>query len=164
MSKEPIDGAAMHPKLPTVSQVSAGGVTFRKDKSGYKLVIVSILPHLKWQLPKGIVDRGETLEQAAIREVREEAGIEAIIVDTLPTVKYWYMGNSRGQRVRFQKFVHFFLMTYVTGNVEDHDSEVGEARWVTVEEALDLLAFKSERDAVAEANRLVEAGANQKKY
>jgi 8-oxo-dGTP diphosphatase len=138
-------------KLPILEQVSAGGVALKREADGIKIAIVSVGSPERWQLPKGIVDPGETPEFTAVREVREEAGIEATIVAPLDTVEYWYVGNRGKQRVRFHKFVYFYLMVYNGGQVENHDREVNEARWVSLEEAQTMLAFKGERETVAQA-------------
>jgi 8-oxo-dGTP pyrophosphatase MutT (NUDIX family) len=129
---------------PVRTQVSAGGVAFRESGGQWDVALVLVGPAAKprWQLPKGLVEPGETPEAAAIREVREEAGVETD----------WYAGTEPdGQRVRYHKFVHFFLLRYVTGNVEEHDREVREARWVPLGEATGKLAFASERRVVERA-------------
>ena len=144
--------------FPTLQQVSAGGVAFRKNGQDVEVAIVQALPEKRWQLPKGIVDEGETSEEAAIREVREEAGIDAEIVAPIETVEYWYFSKQKDQRVRYHKFVHFFLMEYTSGDVADHDHEVAEARWVGFDEAIELLAFKSERETLEKARDLIKAG------
>lgn len=143
------------PVIQTVEQVSAGGAAFRRVGSDYEIAIVAVNPSGRWQLPKGIVDEGETPETAALREVREEAGIEAEIVDKIETIEYWYFGANKGERVRFHKFVHFYLMKYVSGNVDDHDHEVSESRWVSYNDAIRMLAFKSEKETVEKAKDLL---------
>ncbi|HUR97518.1 MAG TPA: NUDIX hydrolase [Pyrinomonadaceae bacterium] len=141
--------------IPTVEQVSAGGVVFRTKDSAPENAIVRVVPELRWQLPKGIIDPGETIEQAALREVREESGIEADLVSPIETIEYWFVATYGGRRRRYHKFVHFFLMSYKAGDVGDHDNEVDESRWVDVETALSMLEFKSERDVVAKAGMLI---------
>lgn len=142
--------------IPTFDQISAGGVVFRSSDSLAEIAIVRVVPDMRWQLPKGIIDSGETIEEAALREVREEAGISAEVVSPIETIEYWFIAERDGQRRRFHKFVHFFLMSYRSGDVADHDHEVDEARWVSVETALDMLEFKSERDVVGKARKMIE--------
>jgi len=139
------------PKFPIVDQISAGGVAFRRAETGIEAAIVAVNPSRRWQLPKGIIDAGETPEIAAVREVREEAGIETELVELIEKVEYWYVGNHKGERVRFHKFVYFYLLKYVRGAVENHDHEIAEARWVKIDEAIEMLAFKSEKDVAAKA-------------
>ncbi|HET6614252.1 MAG TPA: NUDIX domain-containing protein [Dehalococcoidia bacterium] len=113
----------------------------------------------RWQLPKGWVEADESQEQTAIREVREEAGVEAELVGKLDSIEYWYRSTyDPGEPVRVHKFVHFYLLRYLRGSTEDHDHEVQEARFVEIGEALRLLAFPSERKVVEMArDALVEA-------
>lgn len=145
------------PKLPVLDQVSSGGVAFRVSAAGAEVALISVGPARRWQLPKGLVDAGETPEITAVREVREEAGIETELLQRIDTIEYWYIGNKGKQRVRFHKFVHFFLLRYRSGQVQDHDWEVNEARWVQVNEAKRLLAFKNERQALEKAIELIKA-------
>ena len=139
----------------TLDQVSAGGVAFRWRNSEPEIAIVLMKPKLRWQLPKGIVDPGESPGATALREVREEAGIETDLLHLIETIEYWYRSTKYGKPVRFHKFVHFYLLEYKSGEVTDHDHEVEEARWVSLDTAIDMLAFKSERDVVEKARRMV---------
>lgn len=156
MNKERASQSTAKVKIPTMDQVSAGGVAFRsKGKAGPEVVIVSVLPQGRWQLPKGIVDKGESPEEAAVREVREEAGIETDLLASIDIIEYWYVSERRGQRVRYHKYVHFFLLDYRDGDVSNHDHEVAEARWVSIDEAIRMLAFKSERAVVEKAREMI---------
>jgi 8-oxo-dGTP pyrophosphatase MutT (NUDIX family) len=97
-------------------------------------------------LPKGHIDPGESPEEAARREVREEAGVDGEPVEKLGDVRYWYSRD----RERVMKVVSFFLFRYRSGSVENHDHEVDSAEWVPLDEAPRLLAYRGERD-MAEA-------------
>ena len=141
----------------TLEQVSAGGVVFRINKGTAEIVIVRIVPEMRWQLPKGIIDPGETIEEAALREVREESGIVAELVSPIETIEYWFVADRDGERIKYHKFVQFFLMQYKSGDIADHDHEVDEARWVEIETALEMLEFKSERDVVTKAAAMSDA-------
>ena len=138
-----------------MDQVSAGGVAFRWRDSEPQIAIVSVKPKLRWQLPKGIVDPGETPQVTAVREVREEAGVETDLIKLIETIEYWYRSLKYGKPVRYHKFVHFYLLEYKSGDVVNHDHEVEESRWVSFDEALEMLDFKSERDVVEKARGII---------
>ncbi len=140
----------------TQDQYSAGGVVYRKNDGAFEIALILTHPERRWQLPKGMLDAGETPEQAAVREVREETGITARPIGQIGGTEYQFIGNYDGERKRFHKRVAWFLMEYVSGDVVDHDDEVAEARWVTPLEAEELLAFKNERDIVVKAIGMID--------
>jgi len=142
-------------KIETIDQISAGGVAFRWKDSEPEMVIVSVKPKLRWQLPKGIVDPGESPKETAVREVREEGGVETELLSLIETIEYWYRSVKNGKPVRYHKFVHFYLLEYRSGDVSDHDHEIEEARWVSFDEAVEMLEFKSEREVVEKARELI---------
>jgi 8-oxo-dGTP pyrophosphatase MutT (NUDIX family) len=145
--------------IPTKTQISAGGVVFRRrPDSRIEVALISVGGENRWQLPKGLVDAGESTEAAALREAREETGIEAELVAPVDKIEYWYYSTNRGGRVRFHKFVYFYLLRFVSGDVRDHDAEVNEARWVEIDEARTLLSFASERKVVERAREMLAAG------
>ncbi|HXG91125.1 MAG TPA: NUDIX domain-containing protein [Blastocatellia bacterium] len=141
--------------IPTRVQISAGGVAFRKRGRAIEVAIINVGKANRWQLPKGLVDRNESTEAAALREVREEAGIETSLVELIDKIEYWYVSKDRGRRVRFHKFVYLYLLRYESGDVRDHDHEVNEARWVKISEAIEMLAFASEKRVVERAREMI---------
>lgn len=139
----------------TRTQISAGGVVFRRRHSEIEVAIISVGDEGRWQLPKWIVEKEESTESAATREVREETGLETEMIGLIDKVEYWYYSSDRKERVRFHKFVYFYLLRYRSGNVSQHDAEVNEARWVKVDEAQRMLAFKIEREIVGRAEEML---------
>ncbi|HTK76295.1 MAG TPA: NUDIX domain-containing protein [Gemmataceae bacterium] len=129
----------------TEAQVSAGGVVVRGAGDAAEVVLISVGPQLRWQLPQGLVEMGEPPEQTAAREVHEEAGVEADLVAPIDVIEYWYVASRGGEKVRYHKRVHFYLFRYRRGDVADHDHEVNEARWVPAADAASVLAFANER-------------------
>lgn len=145
--------------METVHQVSAGGVAYRTVNGRSQIVVIRTSSEGRWQLPKGIIDPGETPEVAALREVREEGGISCKIVELLDEIEYWFVGAyDGGPKKRYHKKVHFFLMRFLEGDVNDHDHEVSEAKWVSFDDAEDMLAFDSERELVVKAKSRLEVG------
>lgn len=142
--------------FPTREQVSAGGVAFRRRGLKIYVALISVGDTARWQLPKGLVGKKESNEAAALREVREETGLETEMVAPLDVVEYWYVSGTGTRRVRFHKFVHFFLLRYKSGKTTDHDEEVNEARWVEISRAEEMLAFAGEKKIMARARRLIE--------
>jgi len=107
---------------------------------------------LLWSLPKGHQEPGETLEQAAIREVKEETGISGVIIGTLGTIDFWFVVEGR----RIHKTVHHYLMRATGGELSDADIEVTEVAWVPLPQIQDQLAYSDERNLLDEATRLLK--------
>lgn len=131
-----------------IREFSAGGIVVRRFRGRPFMCAVRVKGGTVLALPKGHIDPGETAAQAAEREVREEAGIRAALVERLGPVRYWYVRD--GQRVL--KIVTFFLFRYRSGSVRDYQaSEVDGAEWIPLEEAPRLLAYKGEREMATAA-------------
>ncbi|MBJ7331695.1 MAG: NUDIX domain-containing protein [Solirubrobacteraceae bacterium] len=132
-----------------LTEFSAGGVVI--NDRGETIVIVPTRRAADGAkvlaLPKGHPDGEESAADAALREVREETGVEAELIDRLGEVKYWYQRD--GQRIA--KVVAFFLLRYVSGSLEDHDHEVEEARWMALGDAAARLSYAGERDMAGRA-------------
>ena len=144
--------------MQTVHQISAGGVACRSLAGTIEVALIKTSTEGRWQLPKGIVDPGETPEQAALREVREEAGIRCEILESIDTIEYWFSAAyDAGPPKRYHKKVHFYLMRFIDGDVNSHDHEVSEARWVSLADASKMLAFESERKLIEKATSRLEA-------
>jgi 8-oxo-dGTP pyrophosphatase MutT (NUDIX family) len=142
------------PKIPTTREVSAGGVVYRRGEDEIEVVLASRRTRrgqLAWGLAKGGIERGETKEQAAIREVREETGMTAEIEADLGDTKYMYVWDD----IRIRKTVHFFLMRHTGGNVDDRDDEMEEIRWFPLERAIKRAAYRGERDMLVKASELL---------
>ena len=119
-------------------ETSYGGVVLRGDDV---LVITPTGKRRVTGLPKGGPQPGETGEQTATREVREETGVNATVRAPLGDVNYWYRRGGR----RVYKTVHFFLFDYVDGSTDDHDHEVEDARWMPLADARTALSYPGER-------------------
>jgi 8-oxo-dGTP pyrophosphatase MutT (NUDIX family) len=126
---------------------SAGGVVVRRDECGrHEFLAIKPVNRDRWQLPKGTIDPGETSPVTAVREVREEGGVDARILSDLGPINFVFQMAGR----HIAKRVDFYLMEYVSGSPADHDHEVQDARWFPVDD-IHRLAFATERDVVERA-------------
>jgi 8-oxo-dGTP pyrophosphatase MutT (NUDIX family) len=135
------------PVLRTARATSAGGVVHRTVDGVIEILLVHRRTPVLWALPKGTPDAGETLDETAIRETREETGIDVAIEASLGSIRYFFVRGT----TRFHKTVHFFLMRPIGGAIELHDEEFDEVRWAPVEEALALMNHATERSVVERA-------------
>ncbi|HJQ02279.1 MAG TPA: NUDIX hydrolase [Jatrophihabitans sp.] len=155
MSRQP---SARRPRLPRVDETSAGGLVL--DLSGPVPMGALIgrtnrRGRLLWSLPKGHLEAGETLEQAAIREVAEETGIRGSIIGSLGTIDFWFVVEGR----RVHKTVHHYLMRAIGGELSDDDVEVTEVAWFPLSDISEQLAYSDERGLLDQACRLLKDSA-----
>ncbi|MFD3809613.1 NUDIX hydrolase [Rhodococcus sp. NPDC058639] len=145
------------PRLRTVRETSAGGLVVdglggppdklcaaligRTDRRG----------RLLWSLPKGHIERGETAEMTAMREVHEETGVRSTVLAELGSIDYWFVTEGR----RVHKTVHHYLLRYLGGELSDADVEVTEVAWVPLRELRSRLAYADERKLADVADQLI---------
>ena len=129
--------------------VSAGGVVYRFRNGNLEFVLCGRLSPPRWSLPKGTPDPGETLEQTALREVREETGLEVELEAPLGRIQYWFVRPTDG--CRCHKTVHFYLMRPVGGSTDRHDPEFDVVQWFPAEEALRTLTYPNEARLLEQA-------------
>lgn len=143
---------------PVKNATSFGGVVVRDGDGGPEVVLIrpqSTDDKQVWALPKGAKEPHETPEEAAVREVREETGLEAEVTSRVDTITYWFAWAP--ERVRYKKSVQFFLMDLVGGDVRPDAVEVAEVRFVPLEHAHKEASYTSERKVLKAAADLVRA-------
>ena len=143
----------MKAKSRVETPVSAGGVVYRRNGGQFETVLCGRLQPVRWSLAKGTPDPGETLEQTALREVREETGLEVEIDGALGSIDYWFA--DRGKDVRYHKTVHYYLMLAVGGDTDRHDPEFDVVQWFNAEDALVSLAYANEGKVLQRAFDLI---------
>jgi mutator protein MutT len=151
---------AKPPYAKRVDEVSAGGLVIdttgklglligrrdQKDASGKRIL---------WSLPKGHIEEGETPEQAALREVQEETGIESAIEKSLGVIDFWFMAGGK----RIHKTVHHYLFRESGGILAPQESEVDEVAWFPLAEIVERLAYPDEKKLIARTNATEEMSA-----
>jgi 8-oxo-dGTP pyrophosphatase MutT (NUDIX family) len=120
---------------------SAGRIKQRSDEE------------VRWSLAKGTPDVGETLEETALREVREETGLDVEIQANIKSIDYWF--SDRVGEVRYHKTVHFYLMVPIGGNTGQHDPEFDVVEWFPSQRALEVLQYANEVEVLRQALELI---------
>ena len=138
-------------------EISAGGVVYKRSKiedhrSKMYWLVAKHSGYKKWLLPKGLIDDGETSEEAAVREVKEETGVRAKIIEKIkPVEKYVYTLSGK----KIFKIVQYFLMEYVSGDIADHDWEMEEVEWLDFDGARERLDFSGQKKILSQARSMI---------
>ena len=146
----------MNDRPPLLREFSAGGLVVRNMRGRPYIAAVRVKDGTVLALPKGHIEPGESGADTAVREVREETGIDSRLVEKLDDIRYWY--TRRGARVL--KVVSFFLLSYRSGSVRDYQrEEVDGAEWLPLEDAPERLAYRGEQQmARAALSKLADKG------
>lgn len=138
-------------------EVSAGGLIWRRRDNRLEVVLVRPAGRQTWVLPKGHLEPGEGVVEAAAREANEESGLEVVTGDLLGEVSYVYSWRDRPAEssVRIFKRVHFFLMKCVGGDPAAHDREIDEVAWLEIGQAIHRASHKSERELIVRARAML---------
>jgi 8-oxo-dGTP pyrophosphatase MutT (NUDIX family) len=138
---------------------SAGGVIFRNTEAGPEVALIATKNRTVWTLPKGIIDKDESPETAAMREILEETGLRGRILDGIGDKSYWFY--LRDENAKCKKTVTYFLLEYTGGEISDASPEVDGTGWFPFDQALDRLTFGSDSEILLSAKEKIEhAGQN----
>lgn len=152
MDKQPRpDGRQVRRPRRIKHERSAGGLVLKQRNGAFEGLLIGRSSPRIWSFPKGHVEPTETIETAAVREVQEETGIEAVIIDKLSDIRYWFYSD----KTKHSKVVHFFLMRYLRGMPKPQAGEVDEVAWVPLDELLDVLTHLNERRLATMAQGIV---------
>jgi len=140
-------------------EFSAGGVVFKKEQGKLLILVSQHSQHHGWVFPKGFIGdkiEGESKEDTAIREVKEETGIDAQILDELEPVTYCYVMDN----VSREKTVYYYIMKHLGGNIKERDQEMEAVEWLPTDKVLERLTYESDKIVYREALPKVERIAN----
>jgi len=137
-------------------EFSAGGIVYKKEHGKILVLVSQHSQHHGWVFPKGLIGdhiKGERKEATALREVQEETGISAKIVQPLPAVTYWYQFEGEKRK----KTVYYYLMEYVSGDTKDHDWEMEQVEWLPIDKVENRLTYPSDKEIWKKAKQLITA-------
>lgn len=135
-------------------EFSAGGIIYKKEQDKIYILLCQHAQHHGWVFPKGLIGDhidGESKEATAVREVKEETGVEAQIIQPLPAMTYWYVWE--GEKIK--KTVYYFLMEYTGGDITKHDTEMEAVEWLPADKVEDRLSYKADKKIWQQALLLV---------
>ena len=128
--------------------VSSGGVIFRTTNGTFEVALIS--RGKLWCLPKGLIEAGETAEETALREIREETGLTGEILKKIGKIHYDFIKEKH-----FFKTVHFYLLKFIEGSIDDHDYEVDTVKWFPISDGFQILTYPNEKRILEKANKIL---------
>ena len=143
------------PRRRVERHVSAGGVVYKVEDGFVQAALCGRAVPVKWSLPKGTPNKGESLEETALREVQEETGLEVQIETSIGNISYWFVSPQNSANCG--KTVHFFLMNHTGGSTDLHDLEFDQVRWFYWQDALKSLTYANEVDVLQRALKIIRA-------
>lgn len=135
-------------------EFSAGGVVYKRENGKTLILVCRHSYHHGWVFPKGLIGdkhENESKEETAVREVKEETGIDAEIEKNIPTVEYFYQKDKE----KVKKTVYYYVMRFLGGDINDHDNEMEEVEWIDYNDVPERLSFASDKKSWEAARRAI---------
>ena len=142
-------------KVKTVFEISAGGVLYKYYQNSILVILIAVKNKTVWTLPKGLVEKGEDTKETAVREVQEETGCLGEPITLLDKVHLWFYSGSGENKVRHHKIVYYYLLKYIQGDPHNHDYEVDEAKWFEIDNAINTVTYKKDKEVLQKAKRFI---------
>jgi len=142
-------------------EFSAGGVVLKKSGETVDVLLCQHSQHHGWVFPKGIIGdtkENEGKEETAVREVKEECGVDGKIIQALTPVTYWYQWEGEKRK----KTVYYFLMDYLGGDITKHDDEMEDVEWLPMDQVVARLTYPTDKKVWEEAKKLIAEGVGQR--
>jgi 8-oxo-dGTP pyrophosphatase MutT (NUDIX family) len=130
---------------------SAGGIVYRFVDGVIEVAMIATHGGKRWGLPKGHIRRGETAEAAALREIAEETNLHGVVEQHITTIEYWFRVGG----LHIHKYVDVFLVRYQHGTIRPQESEVDDAQWIGIDDAIARASFQRERDALQNTKEIL---------
>ncbi|MCX8030108.1 MAG: NUDIX hydrolase [Thermodesulfovibrionales bacterium] len=132
---------------------SSGGVIYRSKDKIIEIALIAIKNKKIWTIPKGLIDKGETAEETAIREIAEETGLKGEVIKFIGEKSYWFY--IKEGNVKCKKTVSYYLLKYIYGELKKQTEEVDEAKWFPLEEAINLVTYRTDQEILMKAKELL---------
>jgi 8-oxo-dGTP diphosphatase len=137
-------------------EFSAGGVVFKREDGKIFVLLAQHSQHHGWVFPKGLIgdredNKHQTKEETALREVEEETGVVATILEPLTPVVYWYQWEGEKRK----KTVYYYVMKFVSGDFAKRDHEMEDVEWLPIDDVEERLTYPSDKKVWAEARKVI---------